>query len=260
MAGHDANERILEAAEYVLGTLDERQRARFETRLVHDAGARRERDYWEQRLGSLGLALAPVAPPESVWRAVARRAGITAGTDGARERGAGASPHIDTQQAAANDSVGIWRGIALVASVAALVMAGLLFTGSTTRIDGTAAPTQPVLAYASVVHDEPTGTSWLVTAHAGSAKMKVQAMGDYDVPEGKVLRAWLKPKDGEPMLLGRWPSKHGEHEMVIPDRVAQSMDKPAELMVSMEDAGAATAQAEPRGKMMWTAPIARRTG
>ena len=37
------------------------------------------------------------------------------------------------------------------------------------------------------------------------------------------------------------------------------MNKSAVLMVSMEDTDAAPAHAVPHGKLMWAAPIARRT-
>ena len=141
---------------------------------------------------------------------------------------------------------------------AALVMAGFLFTGSTERSASPASAAAP--AYASVVYDEPTGMSWLVTAHANSHKMTVVAMGDYEVPEGKVLRAWLKPENGEPVLLGKWPNTHGDHEMTVSDTAAQHMNEPAKLMVSMEDAGTSAQASVPSGKLMWTSPIARRTG
>ena len=254
MAESEQEQRILQAAEYVLGTLDARERSRFETLLMHDAEARAELAYWEQRLGALGLAPEPVEPPAAVWDGVTRQLGLRAPDRDTTE--AGVAP---PGQPAANDSAGpIWRGVALVASVAALVMAAMLFTGSTEREASPAQAPQP--AYASVVYDKPTGMSWLVTAPKNGQKMKVVAMGDYDVPEGKVLRLWFKPEDGAPVLLGKWPHTHGDHEMTMPDDVARSMDQPAQLMVSMEDAGAANQASAPSGKLMWTSPIARRTG
>ncbi|MBS64131.1 anti-sigma factor [Salinisphaera sp.] len=189
-----------------------------------------------------------------LWYRATHELGLERATPVAPSSHKGGAPN----RAAANDSgPGIWQGVALVASVAALVMAALLFTGSTERQPGVdaAAP-----AYASVVYDEPTGMSWLVTAHAGTDKMSVVAMGDYDVPEGKVLRAWLKPENGEPVLLGKWPNTHGDHEMDVSDAAAECMNRPAKLMVSMEDAGAASKASSPSGKLMWTSPIARRTG
>ena len=255
MAESEQENRVLQAAEYALGTLEPRERSRFETQLMHDADARRELAYWETRLGALGLAMRPAEPPAAVWDRVTRELGLERATPVA-QRPETSAAH---RSPAANDGgPGIWRGLALVASVAALVMAGLLFSGSTQRATGRAPMSAP--AYASVVYDEPTGMSWLVTAHAGSHKMTVVAMGDYKVPEGKVLRAWLKPDDGEPVLLGKWPHTHGDHEMAVSDAAARHMNEPAKLMVSMEDAGSTARGTAPSGKLMWTSPIARRTG
>ncbi|MES1932120.1 hypothetical protein T35B1_05900 [Salinisphaera shabanensis T35B1] len=255
MAESEQEQRILQAAEYALGTLEPRERSRFETQLMHDAEARRELAYWETRLGALGLALRPADPPAAVWDRVTRELGLESATPVAQNSETSARH----SRSAANDSgPGMWRGLALVASVAALVMAGFLFTGSTERSAGPESPAAP--AYASVVYDEPTGMSWLVTAHANSHKMTVVAMGDYEVPEGKVLRAWLKPENGEPVLLGKWPNTHGDHEMTVSDTAAQHMNEPAKLMVSMEDAGTSAQASVPSGKLMWTSPIARRTG
>ena len=255
MGESEQQQRSLTAAEYVLGTLDPRERSRYETLLMHDAEARRELAYWETRLGELGLAVPAAEPPAAVWDRVTHELGLERATPVAPSREQ-SSTH---NRAAANDnSPGIWQRLALVASVAALVMAALLFTGSTEREATPDAASAP--AYASVVYDEPTGMSWLVTAHAGTDKMSVVAMGDYDVPEGKVLRAWLKPENGEPVLLGKWPNTHGDHEMTVSDAAAECMNQPAKLMVSMEDAGAANGASTPNGKLMWTSPIARRTG
>ena len=72
----------------------------------------------------------------------------------------------------------------------------------------------------SVAHANLPGTHWLATTLAGSKKMKIHAVGDYDVSEGGVRRAWLKSEGGGRKLLGQWPSEHGEHEAVMLDEVA----------------------------------------
>jgi anti-sigma-K factor RskA len=58
------------AAEYVLGTLSGRARTRFKRLLAADAALRSEVSYWEQRLGTLGLKIRPLAPPPRVWTAI----------------------------------------------------------------------------------------------------------------------------------------------------------------------------------------------
>lgn len=249
MVDSKQEETTLRAAEYVLGTLEPDAAREFEAGLPRDAEARRELVYWEHRLGSLGLALAPVQPPAHVWQRIANATGTARAAndprvpdDRAGGRGRAANP-------------GLWRSLAVAASVAALVMAGLLFTGMPQDEQQPAA--KP--AYASVIYDEPTGMSWLVTAHAHSHEMSVVAMGNYQVPDGKMLRMWFKPEDGDPVLLGKLPHAGGEYKMTVSDAVAKAMDQPAKLMVSMEDASREN-ETTPGGKLMWTSPIARHTG
>jgi anti-sigma-K factor RskA len=58
------------AAEYVLGTLRGRARTRFTRLLAGDSALRGEVRFWEQRLGTLGLRLKPLAPRPVVWAAI----------------------------------------------------------------------------------------------------------------------------------------------------------------------------------------------
>jgi anti-sigma-K factor RskA len=61
------------AAEYVLGTLVGRARARFQSLMRYDPDLRRVVDEWEARLAPLARAGTEIAPPERVWRALDRR-------------------------------------------------------------------------------------------------------------------------------------------------------------------------------------------
>ena len=61
------------AAEYVLGTLVGRARARFRSLMRYDPGLRRLVAEWEARLSPLARAGKEIAPPDRVWRAIARR-------------------------------------------------------------------------------------------------------------------------------------------------------------------------------------------
>ena len=70
------------AAEYVLGTLAGRARARFQSLMRYDPGLRQLVSDWEARLVPLAGAGKELAPPDRVWRAIdrrIRRAGPTAG-------------------------------------------------------------------------------------------------------------------------------------------------------------------------------------
>ena len=248
MAESEHENNTPDAAEYVLGTLDARENQAFESRLVDSADARRELAYWEERLNTLGLALTPVAPPENVWRNV--QAEIEGSGSATREKVAPIGSASDIGQRRSG-----WRSLAIAASIAALVMAGVLFSSSSDSPSGDN-PGAP--AYASMVYDAPTGISWLVTAPEDGRAMSVTALGSYDVPEGKVLQAWLVPADGDPIRIGEWPHTQGNHEMPVSEAGARYISQQASLMVSMEEAGT-TDQPLPTGQLMWTSPIARRT-
>lgn len=250
MAESEPNEITLTAAEYVLGTLDEGERAAFDQELAHSAEARRELDYWEARLNALALALTPVTPPDQVWHDVRDNIARDVGADRAS-----VTPIGSASSATRRDSGKGWRSLAIAASVAALAMAGVLMigTGDSPPSDDGAAP-----AYASMVYDAPTGISWLVTAPEDGRAMSVTALGSYQVPEGKVLQAWLVPADGKPIRIGEWPNAQGSYSMDVSEAGARYISKQASLMVSMEDVGT-TDQPLPTGQLMWTSPIARRT-
>jgi len=66
----------LVAAEYVLGVLGAEERREVERRLAQDPALATEVAFWEERLGGLADAVAPVAPPPHTWsRIEASRSG-----------------------------------------------------------------------------------------------------------------------------------------------------------------------------------------
>lgn len=244
-----AQTRSLNVAEYVLGTLDEHSRAQIDKALDSDAGLRQELDYWQQRLGPLCLAVACVEPPTHVWQSICEKTRLDVPTTDAIGTGAG-SKLPATQRGAR-----FWPGLAVAASVVAVVLAALLF--NTSAINSSAVAADP--AYASVVYDEPTGMSWLVTGSAQPDMFSVTAMGQFPLPQGKILRAWLKPEHGPAVFLGPWPYTPGEHSLSVPASAADKLARASRLMVTMENANQAVGPA-PNGRVMWVSPVARHTG
>jgi anti-sigma-K factor RskA len=55
------------AAEYVLGVLGTEERRDVERRLAQEPALAREVAFWEERLGGLAAAVAPVPPPPQLW-------------------------------------------------------------------------------------------------------------------------------------------------------------------------------------------------
>lgn len=233
----------MQAAEYVLGTLAADEAARVERELEHDDDLRHEIAVWEEQLGQLGLALTPVDPPDHVWDAIRAR------TFEHRQDQLDGADAVDT--APTPKTPRVWQGLAIAASVAALVLAGLLYV-ATTRPVAVATPT-----YASIFYDQPTATGWLLTASADTGEMSVQAVGDYPLPAGKELRLWIIPKGGQPIASGIVPAA-GTNSWSMSTRVATLLRESTTVVaVSMEAAGQPVSDG-PQGPIMWQARITQR--
>lgn len=76
----------LNAAEYVLGTLDARARAIFEIKLEQDPALRNEVVYWENQFAEFGLQSPPITPPSRVWREIKMQTGLRPATISKRRR------------------------------------------------------------------------------------------------------------------------------------------------------------------------------
>lgn len=72
MKYENAKLRQMLAAEYVLGTLRGRARARFSRLLAADGALRKEVQFWEQRLVGFALRLKPQPPRAVVWAEIDR--------------------------------------------------------------------------------------------------------------------------------------------------------------------------------------------
>jgi len=252
-----AQSRGLNVAEYVLGTLDTATREQIDNALASDANLQRELDYWEQRLGALCLAVAPVEPPVHVWPSIREQAGLDHPRVARISQAAASSPAAANKPASSTTvrrSSRFWPGLAVAASLVAVVLASALFNTGSTDADAIAASP----AYASVVYDKPTGMSWLVTGDAQPTKFSVRAMGQFPLPQGKTLRAWLKPASGPAVFLGPWPYTPGEHSLPLPAAAVDKLANASNLMVTMEDA-TQSAGPVPNGRVMWISPVAHKT-
>jgi anti-sigma-K factor RskA len=105
------------AAEYVLGVLSAAERRELERRLAQEPALDIEVAFWEERLGGLADAVAPVAPPDHTW---------------SRIEAAIAEPAA--RPASVWQSLAFWRSFAIgsatlaAASIAALAYIGLVPT------------------------------------------------------------------------------------------------------------------------------------
>src|SRR5664279_2130256 len=98
------------AAEYVLGTLPARARARLARVAKSDAEVAASIRHWDALLAPLAEGAAPVTPPPRLWNALVLRLGLQ---DAARAPAAGGSWWT---------RLPFWRGAALASFATALVL------------------------------------------------------------------------------------------------------------------------------------------
>jgi len=169
------------AAEYVIGTLRGRARARFESLMRYDPPLRATVADWEARLTPLAAAAGEIAPPPRVWEALSRRV-----TGPARRAGW-------------PTSLGLWRGLAATGAAFALVLA--IFVAGTPR-------PQPPMAMVAVMSDDRGQPSMVVswppmkTMRDPYIRIKVLQAHPTMAP-GTAWELWMvPPNQATPVSLG----------------------------------------------------------
>jgi len=203
------------AAEYVLGTLRGRARARFATLARADAALAAVLAEWENALTPLAAGIPAIEPPERVWQAIERR---IAPRDAAR------APSFW-------ESLAFWRFAG--AGLAAAVLALLLVIGGQQG-----APDGPTLV--SVLATPDQDVRMVIERHA--MVLKVRMVKPWVTMPGQDLELWVVPRDGKPRSLG-----------VVPfDR--DSEIRPASLDAKLLEGVAFAVSKEPRGGSPTGAP------
>ena len=206
------------AAEYVLGTLRDRARRRFERWLVSPQ-VRQMVNAWEERLTGLEPPLERVTPPTAVWRGIESR--LELGRSG-------------------RSTV---RWLALAASVLVAVF-------------GYFALREPPLAattYALVAEDAQT-IYWRVELLGDNQELRVQVQSPHALDAGKALELWILPAAGNPVSLGLLPAS-GELRRGLTAAQRAALAGAKQLAVSLEPAGGSPTGL-PTGPVLHVAPLA----
>ena len=169
----------LAAAEYVLGVMSAAERRATQQRLAHDQAFANEVAFWEERLGGLADAVAPIAPPDRTWAKIAR----------AVRAGAPTTPPESLWR-----SLVFWRSFAI--GSAALAAASI---GALTFIAISPVARAPMLA---TLGSSSNGQPNFVAAvnSGGTALMIVPAALLTSDP--RAMELWLIPAGDKPHSLG----------------------------------------------------------
>jgi len=189
----DPSERAAIAAEYVIGSLPDTERAEFEYEMARDFALQRDVYFWQDKLLPMTRMLAPVEPSAQVWTRIERSIEGTS----RRTETADKSPWWQ--------GLTFWRFGAVAASLIALALALKLIAPGIT-------PAPEAVRYVAVLQSpDKKDAGWIVEASVGG-KLRLTPLGTTTVAPQKVLQFWTKAQGASgPTSLG----------LVPPDRVTE---------------------------------------
>jgi len=201
----------LTAAEYVLGVLGAAERHQALQRLGHDQAFASEVAFWEERLGVLADAVAPVAPPDRAWSRIARAVRM---------------PDPSQPPESLWQSLAFWRSFAIgAAALAAASIGGLTFLAISP-------PRAPLLATLGTSSGQPT---FVAAINAGGTSLMVVPAALL-TQDPRAMELWLIPAGDKPHSLGLI-SPARPVRIDVPRELAGRMTPDTALAVSMEPPG-----------------------
>lgn len=196
-----AQERNLDAAEYVIGTLSQAERVAFEETMRDNPTSREDVMFWERTFGALNASISPQSPPEDLWQKIEAALPDAAAETEQRPRAVvtpTAAADNDNEAQQLRRSLNRWRISAIAASVATIGL-GIAVLGGPGGPLGE--PTVPVAGkldgkeYIAVVNATGDQPSLVVSINAETGDVTVRSVG-MERPAGKSLELWYVP-DGE---------------------------------------------------------------
>lgn len=198
----DPDQRNEAAAEYVLGTMERDEKARFESLLAVSRDLQQEVEQWREHLDVFNRNLEPVEPPKELWKAI-------------------------EQQTAPKKSgfLGLNWGWA-AAFCLMLALSGGLLTNQWQQ------SSQLQDHYVYLIKNDQQKPGWMVNTSFENNQIVVQNLRPVSMPADQFYELWLMPEGEEPISLGFLPS---EGEMRIPVK-AEWRERllHCELVVTME--------------------------
>ncbi len=212
------------AAEYVLGTLRGRARARFEALMRYDPPLRSLVTDWEDRLAPMAGAGTDIAPPARLWNALSQRIAGEARKPRWRE------------------SLALWRGLAATGAAFALVLAIVAGAGPQAELP------MSMVAVMNDTQGQPAMTvSWPSMQAVRDPYIRIKVTQKHPtMAPGTTWELWmLPPGEGKPVSLG-----------LITTDVDQVMKLTPEQAARIESAWGIAMSIEPSGG----SPIGKPTG
>lgn len=227
------------AAEYVLGTLTGRARRRFESWMRDSYLVRSAVWHWERQLNPLSQAASSVQPRARVWEQVLERTGAKAADRAERE----------VARLQWFERLGWWRGLSLVATAAAVVLAVMLARTPTEVV------TPQAQQYVAVVNGEQAQPLWLVRVDVSQGRLAIKSINATAPAPANSYELWILPAGGAaPRSLGLLPTGTASVDAELPVELRSLLASAQGLAVSLEPAGGSPTGA-PTGPVVYQAAI-----
>lgn len=210
----DPRGRSLLAAEYVLGTMTGKARARFELWLRSDPGLRREVASWQERLDPLSGTATELEPSDRVWRSIEARIAPRAAP---RESWFG--------------SLAFWRGSSIASALAAVLLFGYI---ALTPKDHALTPDNAMVVVMADDQSKPAMTVAWVPQGQGRPRLRIRVIGHKEMEPGTSWELWMLPgADQPPKSLGLITT-HNTQYVEVPPEMNAILDRAAGLAMSVE--------------------------
>lgn len=219
------------AAQYALGTLPGRARARLARAARSDADVARAIADWERRLAGLADAAPPVTPPPRVWQAIVARLGLARSGEAASARSWWSG-------------VPFWRGLAL-ASFAAVIALGV------TQYNRSQLPGGEAIVVVMAGQDQKPVL--VAAASQGGRVLRVKAVTPIAIPGDRALELWMIEGSGNPVSLGLIDAT-GTATLTLSAPVGTVLAGMSALAVSLEAAGGSPT-GKPQGPVLYSGAI-----
>jgi len=160
------------AGEYVLGTMPDAERVRFEQLMADDLGLQAEVSAWEERLLPMLDLVQPVQPPAGLWSQVEQK--LQTGERPEHKSGFWGS-------------LVFWRNLGMVAATMVLVL-GLTIFGFQNA---------PVMDQLLMVTGDKAQVQWVVGTTSQANRLRVKAVAPPELPPGMVCQLWMENPDAQ---------------------------------------------------------------
>ena len=221
------------AAEYAAGTLRGGARRRFEALLPAHPQLRTALHDWQNRLMPLTLAVTPIEPPAALWQRIEARIG-----------GGGATAANAPEAPATGwwTRLALWRGLAALATIAAVSFAVLLATPQ---------PAQPpiIIVLSSTGGTTEGVNSFVASVTADGRALVTKPLVNVSLDSGRALELWSVPPQGKPRSLGLISAS----QPTVVQR-GKLLDGTAALAVSLEPSGGSPTGA-PTGPVLYVGKL-----